>query len=354
LGGEPAVIIETKNEAGKSRDALVEACAYAETINATGRFSIRIVAGVSGNDETGYIIEAAFLVGSEWLPLRSRGQELTNVPSVSEAELALAASDGTTSVSIPSTAEFIEAAIELSNVMRRAKVEATLRPKVIGAITLAMYQGELDLIDNPLEMVNDLVEVAIGDAVDLPGDSAEQLIDALHLTRADFDRLTPYLGRVIAILRRLNIRSVLQSDMDALGTFYEAFLRYGYDNNALGIVFTPRHITRYCIELVGCGPRERVIDIACGTGGFLVAAFDEMMRSAESEEARDQVKRALAGSDTNPTVWALAMLNLFFPTAAPTTILIAKAHIPQDDAASVFMSRVSNDGFVKSKVQCAC
>ena len=41
--------------------------------------------------------------------------------------------------------------------------------------------------------------------------------------------------------------------------------------------------------------------------------------------------------------------DLFYPTAAPTSILIAKAHIPMDNSNEVFMARIWNDGFVKLK-----
>ena len=41
--------------------------------------------------------------------------------------------------------------------------------------------------------------------------------------------------------------------------------------------------------------------------------------------------------------------DLFYPTAAPTSILIAKAHVPHPSTAKVFMARISNDGFTKLK-----
>jgi type I restriction-modification system DNA methylase subunit len=113
-------------------------------------------------------------------------------------------------------------------------------------------------------------------------------------------------------MRGLNIRAVLQTDIDFLGLFYEAFLRYGYDNNALGIVFTPRHITKFCVELVDVGITDMVIDIACGTGGFLVSAFDRMFNQAHGPKAITKVKASLYGFDTNPTIWALLTLNMFF------------------------------------------
>ncbi len=104
----------------------------------------------------------------------------------------------------------------------------------------------------------------------------------------------------------------MQTDTDFLGLFYESFLRYGYDNNALGIVFTPRHITKFCADLIDVKATDKVVDIACGTGGFLVASFDRMMTAARGPSAKRQVKESLFGYDTNPTIWALATLNMFF------------------------------------------
>ncbi|MEW5067912.1 N-6 DNA methylase [Bacillus subtilis] len=313
LNGDPAVVIEAKNEADKIDDAIDEAIEYAETINSTGLYTIKIAVGAAGEEDAGFTVNVRYLIDGEWVPLKSNGYEITTIPSKREVELALQADDATTSVTIPSNAEFIDAAIELSRILRSAKVEAPLRPKVIGAMVLSMYEGEIDTTpENALESVNTLVENAINEARDIPEVKKGRLIDALRLSGADFERLSPFIRRVVSILRRLNIRSVLQTDTDFLGMFYEAFLRYGYDNNALGIVFTPRHITRFCVDLVGVSANDKVIDIASGTGGFLVAAFDEMMKLAQGSRAIQQVKSSLYGFDTNPTVWALATLNMFF------------------------------------------
>lgn len=350
---------------------------------------------------------------------------------------------------IPSQAEFADAAIEISRILRDAKVEAPLRPKVIGAVILAMVAGEIQHGPDVLVSINELVKNAINRATNVASEQKSGLIHALYLSGADFDRLAPFLRRVEEILCRLNVRCILQTDVDFLGLFYEAFLRYGYDNNALGIVFTPRHITRFCVDLLGLSAADDVIDIACGTGGFLVSAYDAMMQEARAlgSAAVERVKNSIYGSDTNPTVWSLASLNMFFrgdgsshierascfdedrrrtlagrfsraflnppfsqdeepekdfidvamealrpggllavvvyagifadsdhavwrreftqkhsvlglislpedlfyPTSAPTSILVAKAHIPQSDHAPVFMSRIWNDGFEKLK-----
>lgn len=448
ISGLPCVVIEAKNSADKIDAAIAEAIEYAETINKNSKYKIQIAVGAAGEESQGFAVEVRFLKGNVWTQLKSKGYEITTIPSRREVETALAANDATTEVDVPSISEFVDAAIELSKILRSAKVEAPLRPKVIGALTLAMYQGEIDTSEgNALKSTNELLNQAITESVDLDDDKKERLSEALKLLGSDYHRLSPHLAKIVHLLRGLNIRSVLQTDTDFLGLFYEAFLRYGYDNNALGIVFTPRHITRFCANLIDAKSTDKVVDLACGTGGFLVAAFDRMMSGAHGPKAIQKVKRALFGFDTNPTIWALATLNMFFrgdgkshieniscfdqsaesvvadsctkaflnppfsqegeperafidasmnalepdgllavvvkagifadddnakwrkefvrnhtvlglislpddlfyPTAAPTTILLAKAHIPQPEESKIFMARIWNDGFEKLK-----
>ena len=448
LGGEPVAVVEAKNEANKIEEAISQGIDYANQINASDRYKVKIVVGAAGEQDTGFSVSVRYLSGAGWIPLKALGFELTTVPSVREIELALGADDGTTIVSIPASHEFIDAAIELSSILRMAKVEAPLRPKVIGAIVTALYQGSIDVTPtNALASIHSLVEQAVNSSIDINEAKKSNLIEGLRLSGADFHRLADSINRVVAILGRLNVRSVLHTDTDFLGMFYEAFLRYGYDNNALGIVFTPRHITRFCVDMLGASPNDRVVDIASGTGGFLVAAYDAMMHAARSQAARDKVKSSLYGFDTNPTVWALATLNMFFrgdgkshieygscfeqsnrdivrgkftraflnppfsqegeperdfisaamealepegllaavvyagifaddeneswrreflrrhtllgmvslpedlfyPTAAPTSIIIARAHVPLSDTDVVMMARIWNDGYVKLK-----
>ncbi len=448
LGGEPVAVVEAKNEAGKIEEAISQGINYADQINASDRYKIKVVVGAAGEQDAGFSVSVRYLSASGWVPLKALGFELSTVPSVREIELALGADDGTTVVSIPASHEFIDAAIELSSILRAAKVEAPLRPKVIGAMVAAIYQGTIDTNSaNALASINSLVDQAVRSSIDINNEKKDNLIDGLKLSGTDFHRLAAFINRIVAILRRLNVKPVLQTDTDFLGMFYEAFLRYGYDNNALGIVFTPRHITRFCVELLGATPSDRVLDIASGTGGFLVAAYDSMIRAARSQASIDKVKSSLYGFDTNPTVWALATLNMFFrgdgkshieygncfdqanrdavrgkftraflnppfsqegeperdfinaamdglepegllaavvyagifaddenqnwrreflrkhtllgmvslpedlfyPTAAPTSIIIAQAHIPLADSDSVMMARVWNDGYIKLK-----
>lgn len=444
LAGDPVMVVETKNDVSKIDPAINEAIAYANAINETGKYSIMIAVGVAGERDKGVDVVSRIYIRDEWIPLTSNGFELTNIPSKKELELALEANDGSTSVSIPEFADFIDAAIEISGLLRTAKIEAPLRPQIVGTLVTAMYDGSLDRTTT-INHINNSIQNVLDNADDLADESRSYLAERLLLNQADYKRLANSTGRLISILKQLNVRAVINTDADFLGMFYEAFLRYGYDNNALGIVFTPRHITRMCINLTSVSVRDRVIDIACGTGGFLVSALDVMLNQAKSTASIDKVKSSITGFDTNPTVWALAMLNMFFrgdgksqivnessllsndfkrgyytraylnppfsqknepesifidrsmealepegilatvvkagifadnehsgwrqrflkqhrvlalislpedlfyPTAAPTSIMIAQAHIPHASDDDVFLARIWNDGYEKLK-----
>lgn len=310
----PLVVVEAKNDIKKIDIAISEAMEYANSINKKGKYKIRIVVGVAGEENHGYLFKSFFWNDKKWTPLTSKGYELTSFPSVYEVDGALVTNNGTTEVSIPQISDYINTAIELSSILRSAKIEPSLRPKVLGAVITALYWGEIDLEDGKeLESINDLVSAAIKSTDHFEENKKEQLIETLKLTVGDYNRLSNKISKIVFLLKKLNIKSILQTDTDFLGLLYEAFIRYGYDNNSLGIVFTPRHITKYCAELIDVTAKDKVIDIACGSGGFLVASFDRMMKTSKKFGIPSEIVReSLYGFDTNPTVWSLAALNMFF------------------------------------------
>jgi len=312
--GTPVIVVEAKNDIKKIDTALSEAIDYAETINRAGNFSITIAIGVAGEEDNGYLFKTVFLLNNNWVPLSSHGFNLTSFPTVGELETALLTKNGTTEVTVPKVSDYISVAIELSALLRSAKIEPSLRPKVLGAVITALYQGEIDLgSGNELSSINELVEAAIATTDHFEESKKKQLVETLKLLDADYARLAPKMSKIVYILKSLNIKSLLRTDTDFLGLLYEAFIRYGYDNNSLGIVFTPRHITKFCAELIEVTARDTVIDIACGSGGFLVASFDRMMKTSKDMGiSYSIIRESLYGFDTNPTVWALAALNMFF------------------------------------------
>ena len=237
----PVLVVEAKNDLKKIEIALTEAIDYANSINNRGNYSVHIAIGVAGEEDNGYLFKTVIFNGETWVPLTSHGFCLTSFPSVSEVETALLTNNGTTEVAIPQVSDYISTAIELSAILRSAKIEPSLRPKVLGAVITALYQGEISLEQGKeLSSVNELVDAAIASTDHFEDSKKKQLVETLKLSDSDYARLAPKMGKIVHTLKALNIKSILRTDTDFLGLLYEAFIRYGYDNNSLGIVFTPR------------------------------------------------------------------------------------------------------------------
>ena len=307
-----SMVIECKSHWQDIETAVKEAMEYADIINSVKGIKARIAVGIAGTPDKRLHVQCLFRTDAGWTDLVSHGYPLTQLPSPAEAALAIQNGDGTTDVQLPDEREFFSAAINISRILRLAKIEEAIRPKVIGAVVLALYHGDFSMSpDVVIENINTNVRAAVAKFSDVPRDRRDFLGQTLALS-VEAHGLRPRIEEIIHQLERLNVRSIMRSGVDFLGQFYETFLRYGQDAKKLGIVFTPRHITRMCADLVSVELGHTIYDPACGTGGFLVAAFDKMIAQATTKTSKGRVRKSLYGFDTNPTVWSLAVLNMFF------------------------------------------
>jgi type I restriction enzyme M protein len=103
-------------------------------------------------------------------------------------------------------------------------------------------------------------------------------------------------------------------DQDVKGEVYEGLLARNADDvrGGAGQYFTPRPVIRAIVEVMRPEPMMRISDPACGTGGFLLAAFDYLKgRTINSKEAAHLWTKALHGVDLVPNVARLCAMNLF-------------------------------------------
>lgn len=103
-------------------------------------------------------------------------------------------------------------------------------------------------------------------------------------------------------------------DVDVKGEVYEGLLARNADDvrGGAGQYFTPRPVIRAIVEVMRPEPMMRISDPACGTGGFLLAAFEYLKsRPANAEEAAFLRTKALHGVDLVPNVARLCAMNLF-------------------------------------------
>lgn len=174
------MVVEAKNEKSKIDNAIDEAIGYAEMINSHGKHHVSIAVGVAGEEDNGYLFVTKFLYEGNWIDLSARGYVLTSFPSVAEVDNAILTNNGTTEVTVPNVSDYISTAIELSSILRSAKIEPSLRPKVLGAVITAIYQGEIDQTKGKeLESINTLVSDAINATDHFEDVNKHQLIETL-------------------------------------------------------------------------------------------------------------------------------------------------------------------------------
>ena len=89
---------------------------------------------------------------------------------------------------------------------------------------------------------------------------------ALPPSRDNHVKFRKALVNTVQALMNLNIRSTMFSGTDLLGKFYEVFLKYGNGAKEIGVVLTPRHITRFAAEVLDVDSNDVICDPACGTG----------------------------------------------------------------------------------------
>jgi type I restriction enzyme M protein len=76
-------------------------------------------------------------------------------------------------------------------------------------------------------------------------------------------------------------------DRDTKGDLYEYMLGKIATAGQNGQFRTPRHIIQLMVEMMAPGPKDLIVDPACGTAGFLVAA-GEFVRTHHPEMLRDK------------------------------------------------------------------
>lgn len=162
------------------------------------------------------------------------------------------------------------------------------------------------------------------DAADIPQAKKDTMLQPYanvavqpNLGKPDSKTIRQYpQGVLFEIIREINENVwpfiSVYHNFDVVGHFYGEFLKYtGGDKKALGIVLTPRHITELFCEIADITKKDKVLDICAGTGGFLISAMQAMLKTANTEEERTDIKKnRLIGIENNPKMFSLAASNM--------------------------------------------
>jgi type I restriction enzyme M protein len=135
---------------------------------------------------------------------------------------------------------------------------------------------------------------------------------------------------VAFVISQLQGYSLLASPVDVKGVAYEEIVGSNLRGDR-GEFFTPRNACRMAVTMLNPRPGERLLDPACGTGGFLITAMNHALAHIERDERsswadpangsdeqrlelyrarQDYLSQCVRGADLNPGLVRAAKMNM--------------------------------------------
>ena len=312
-GGPRYWVVEAKRTHRERAKALREAQGYADKINDLEPGAARFATGIAGTPDQSFYVTTTYWNGREWLEVEINNYEVTGFLSLEQCHDVIDSNNHQIASFDDNPGRFLKKANEINKTLHNNEIPVADRARIMAALLLALAQdGNLRVHDTPTRLIRE-INGLIEDLLHRHGkeEFASVIKLTLPATEKNHRKYRKAILDVLQHLREMNIRSAINSGDDALGKFYETFLKYANGAKEMGIVLTPRHITRFAVEAIGIGHQDRVFDPACGTGGFLVSAM-ESIRGGDPKNYDRFRNDNLFGVEQRDDVYGLALVNMIF------------------------------------------
>ena len=132
--------------------------------------------------------------------------------------------------------------------------------------------------------------------------------------------------KTVEHLQSININ---KTDLDSKGVAFERFMG-DFFKGKMGQYFTPRNIVDFCVKMLFIKQNERVIDPACGSGGFLLHAMDLIRKEAEANYDdeneifsywHDFASKNLFGIEINEQIARVCKMNMIIHDDGHTNVI---------------------------------
>ena len=97
-------------------------------------------------------------------------------------------------------------------------------------------------------------------------------------------------------------------DPEMLGKVFESMLEVK-DRKSKGEFYTPRPVTEFVVEMVEPKINERILDFACGTGGFLTCTIEHFEKTNQINGADDieKIQKNIKGIEKKQLPYGLVL-----------------------------------------------
>jgi type I restriction enzyme M protein len=99
-------------------------------------------------------------------------------------------------------------------------------------------------------------------------------------------------------------------DRHLFNDIYEKILKDLQSAGNAGEFYTPRAVTQFIVDMIDPKLGEMVLDPACGTGGFLVCAIENVRSEVKTTEDRKKLQDCIKGIEKKQMPHLLAVTNL--------------------------------------------
>jgi type I restriction enzyme M protein len=100
-------------------------------------------------------------------------------------------------------------------------------------------------------------------------------------------------------------------DRHLFGDIYEQILRDLQSAGNAGEYYTPRAVTQFMVDMIDPKLGERILDPACGTGGFLTCALEHIKNKyVKTANDREKLHKLIKGVEKKPLPHLLCMTNM--------------------------------------------
>lgn len=118
------------------------------------------------------------------------------------------------------------------------------------------------------------------------------------------------LSTLRTVLDEVDALEITDRNVDVIGDLFEYILNHVNTAGHFGQFRTPRHLMQFLVESLAPRPGEMVVDPACGTGGFLIAAH----------EYRGGIGERYLGHEVDATMARIAGTNVLLHDMAGAAI----------------------------------
>jgi type I restriction enzyme M protein len=172
-------------------------------------------------------------------------------------------------------------------------------------------------------------------AADPEGITGEELLEFVNdklfrtLKNLDLDEIDDPRGRIVKdafedafnfmkngtlmrqVINKLNEIDFNNSqDKHLFGEIYEQILKDLQSAGNAGEYYTPRAVTQFMVERLNPQLGERVLDPACGTGGFLTCALEHLRTQVKTVEDKEKLPQLVRGVEKKPLPHLLCVTNM--------------------------------------------